>query len=207
MGCMAMNWALQNVRVTAVDLNPVSVQQTRKRFELHGLTGVIQEADAEQLPFDDNTFDYAYSWGVLHHTPGTKRAIDELYRVVRPGGEIGVMLYHRDSLLYRYIIEYVEGFLHLENTFLTPLELSSRYSDGAHAEGNPYTWPVTRQEVREKLFDKFKEVEIKVLGTDLIPILDGWFPKLGSKLLPHVLLEACARRWGWSLWITGVKAG
>ena len=136
----------------------------------------------------------------------SREAINEILRVLRPGAEVGVMLYHRNSLLYRYLVEYVEGFLHLEKAFLAPLELASRYGDGAQMEGNPHTWPVTKREVHEHLFDKFTNVEIKVLGTDLGGILDHWFPKL-SRVLPKPIIKSLARRWGWSLWITGGKPG
>jgi hypothetical protein len=43
--------------------------------------------------------DFAYSWGVLHHTPDTARALGEVQRVLRPGGELCVMLYNRHSLV------------------------------------------------------------------------------------------------------------
>ena len=72
MGCMAMNWAARGARMTAVDLNPVAVQQTEKRFKAFGLEGTFMEADGEHLPFDDNSFDYAYSWGVPASQPGTE---------------------------------------------------------------------------------------------------------------------------------------
>jgi ubiquinone/menaquinone biosynthesis C-methylase UbiE len=39
-----------------------------------------------------------YSWGVLHHTPNTEKAVAELVRVVKPGGEVKIMLYNRRSL-------------------------------------------------------------------------------------------------------------
>ncbi len=204
MGTMAMNWAQHGAIVTAVDLNPVAVEQTRQRFELLNLTGDIRQADGEALPFPDNSFDYAYSWGVLHHTPNTKRAVDELRRILKDGGRCGVMLYHRRSFLYAYLIRYCEGFLHLENTFLTPLQLASRYSDGGREEGNPYTWPVTKMEVRDVLFDRFQDVKVKVLGTDLDHIFSLLIPGLG-RFLPRFIRKAYARRWGWSLWITGEK--
>ena len=54
-------------------------------------------ADAERLPFAAGTFDAAVSFGVLHHTPDTARAIDEIRRVVRPGGVVIVMLYRRGN--------------------------------------------------------------------------------------------------------------
>jgi SAM-dependent methyltransferase len=204
MGCMAMNWAQRGARMTAVDLNPVAVAQTRRRFELFGLSGDIREVDGEVLPFDDASFAFAYSWGVLHHTPGITRAVDELFRVMVPGGRIGLMLYHRNSILYRYSIGYQEGLVSAERLFLDELELASRYGDGAREEGNPHTWPVTQREVRRDLMPKFEDVKIEVFGTDVPDLLDTWFPRL-SKIMTRGMVQALACRWGWSLWITGRK--
>jgi SAM-dependent methyltransferase len=205
MGCMAMNWALHGAQVTAVDLNPVAVAQTRRRFEIFGLAGEVQEVDGESLPFADRTFDYVYSWGVLHHTPGTKSAIDELHRVLKPGGRAGVMLYNRRSLLYRIVVRWQEGFVNLERRWLDDRALASRYADGDRREGNPHTWPVTRDEIEDDLFDRFADVQVRVLGTDVPNILNILSNELGTKVMPQASIDALARRWGWSLWTTAVK--
>jgi len=204
MGCMAMNWAQRGAEFTAIDLNPISIAQTRQRFELFELQGDIRQADAETLPFPDNTFDYVYSWGVLHHTPGTAQAIAEICRVLKPGAQAGVMLYHRRSFLFMLTVAYQEGWVNLERLFLDPLGLASRYGDGAREEGNPHTWPVTQREVRQELFRSYREVAIRVLGTDIPPILSAWKPRLGETI-GKPALAALMRRFGWSLWITGTK--
>jgi ubiquinone/menaquinone biosynthesis C-methylase UbiE len=82
---------------TGVDLTERAVGLVRRRLELEGLDADLRVADAEALPFDDETFDRVYSWGVLHHTPETEQAVREAIRVLRPGGELCVMLYARHS--------------------------------------------------------------------------------------------------------------
>lgn len=204
LGTMAMNWARQGVRMTAVDLNPTSVDQTRKRFELHNLKGDVFLSDARHLDFPDETFDYAYSWGVLHHSPNLSDSVAELMRTLKSGGGFGIMLYNRDSILYRYDVEYMEGFLHYEKRFLGPLELASRYGDGAEQEGNPHTLPVTKAEVRELMAEHSSDMAIKCLGTDLDPIFARMLPFIG-RVTPKRIKKAWARRYGWSLWICGTK--
>jgi SAM-dependent methyltransferase len=204
MGCMAMNWAARGAEITAVDLNPTAIAQTRRRFELFDLQGDIRQADAEALPFPDGTFDYAYSWGVLHHTPGTARAVAEIGRVLKPGAQAGVMLYHRRSFLFLMTVGFQEGFVNLERLFLDRLGLASRYGDGAREEGNPHTWPVTPQEVRAELFQSFRDINMRVLGSDIPPILSAWRRNLGERL-GKASLAALARRFGWSLWISARK--
>ncbi len=129
LGTMAMNWAQHGARVAAVDLNPVSVAQTARRFRHFALPGTILEMDARTLAFTREAFDYVYSWGVLHHSPELERSVHELFRVLRPGGGFGVMLYNRRSIFYLYLILYLQGYLHAESRFLNPLQLASRYTE------------------------------------------------------------------------------
>jgi ubiquinone/menaquinone biosynthesis C-methylase UbiE len=82
---------------TGVDLTEHAVALVRRRLELEGLDADLQTADAESLPFEDQSFERVYSWGVLHHTPDTGRAVREAIRVLRPGGDLCVMLYARHS--------------------------------------------------------------------------------------------------------------
>jgi SAM-dependent methyltransferase len=82
---------------TGVDLTEHAVALVRRRVELEGLEATVVQADAERLPFEDGAFDRVYSWGVLHHTPDSRRAFDEALRVLAPGGRACIMLYSRHS--------------------------------------------------------------------------------------------------------------
>jgi ubiquinone/menaquinone biosynthesis C-methylase UbiE len=84
---------------TGLDLTEAAIDLVRRRLELEGLSAHLQVADAESLPFEDRSFDLVYSWGVLHHTPDTARAVEEIRRVLRPDGEARIMLYSRRSWL------------------------------------------------------------------------------------------------------------
>src|SRR5262249_10933528 len=159
--------------------NPVSVAQTRRRFELMGLRGDIREADARHLDLPDASFDYVYSWGVLHHSPDIAGSLRELMRVLKPGGCFGVMVYNRRSVLHWYMPLYLEGFLHLERDFLDPLALASRYGDGDRAEGNPHTWPMTVDEMHTLLRPFSRDVATRILGTDVDSIFTLLLPGLG----------------------------
>jgi len=200
MGTMIMNWAQHGAEVTAVDLNPVAIAQTRRRFEVFGLTGTIREMDANTLQFGDASFDYVYSWGVLHHSPNLQKSLSELLRVLRPEGEYGIMLYNRASIYSWYLMHYLEGFLHGESRFLDSLGLASRYTDGDKEEGNPHTWPVTKREMKAILSPKSSRMEAFALGP-----VDSAFPPKVASFLPQRLLQAWVRRWGWGLYLTGNK--
>jgi len=68
----------------------------------------IFQADVFKLPFAEESFDYIYSIGVLHHTPDCEQAFKVLPRLLKPGGRIAVWLYsaynpwYRMSDLYRH---------------------------------------------------------------------------------------------------------
>lgn len=82
-----------------IDLTERAVEHTRRRLELFGLTSSLKVGDAEELEFPDKGFDLVYSWGVLHHSPDTPKAIAEVYRVLKPGGVAKVMIYHTWSMI------------------------------------------------------------------------------------------------------------
>ena len=93
-------FALNGASYTGVDLTDEAVEATRKHFGVLGLAGTFQTENAERLSFPTGTFDMVYSHGVLHHTPVPQRAIDEVYRVLKPGGKAVIMLYHKNSFNY-----------------------------------------------------------------------------------------------------------
>lgn len=204
MGTMASRWAMNGADISAVDLNPTSIEQTRRRFEIFGLKGDIHAEDANNLSFADATFDYSYSWGVLHHSPDIEKSFAEMMRVTKPGGGFGIMLYNRRSIWQWYQTEFVEGFLHYEKRFLDPLQLASRYGDGYREEGNPHTWPVTKKEMFGLLGKYSRDMKIKVYGTELDSVFRTMLPGIGL-VLPTFVKKSWARRFGWSLWMHGHK--
>jgi ubiquinone/menaquinone biosynthesis C-methylase UbiE len=97
LGSDFLRFVRAGARGTGVDLTQHAVELVRRRLDLEGLDADVLQADAEQLPFADASFDRIYSWGVLHHSPDTDRAVREAIRVLRPGGRLCVMLYARHS--------------------------------------------------------------------------------------------------------------
>jgi ubiquinone/menaquinone biosynthesis C-methylase UbiE len=92
-----VQFARSGADLSGVDLTERSVELVRQRLALEGLWSRLQVADAEALPFASDSFDVVYSWGVLHHTPDTARAMSEAVRVLRPGGRLCVMVYARHA--------------------------------------------------------------------------------------------------------------
>jgi SAM-dependent methyltransferase len=97
LGTDHVQFARAGAELSGVDLTDKGVALVRRRLELEDLSSELQVADAERLPFEDGAFDVVYSWGVLHHTPDTPRAVAEAVRVLRPGGRLCAMLYARHA--------------------------------------------------------------------------------------------------------------
>src|SRR5580698_9910755 len=77
MGLHTELMARAGARVTAVDLSPTSVEATSRRLALKGLSARVIEGDAEALPFEPNSFDFIWSWGVIHHSSRTGKVVRE----------------------------------------------------------------------------------------------------------------------------------
>jgi len=89
-GHVALEAARTQCEVTGIDYVPESVDTARRRAAAEGLEVDFQVADAEALPFADNSFDFVVSAIGVMFTADHDRAADELVRTCRPGGRIGL---------------------------------------------------------------------------------------------------------------------
>ena len=190
-GYVLSRYARAGARAFGVDLTRTAVDLARARFRLHGLAGTFLQADAERLPFGDGVFDLAVSVGVLHHVPDIGRAIEEIRRVLRPGGQIILMLYHRNSLHYRVLYP-LYGLVRPAFRGHPPAEIARRI-DGAD---NPIGRTYSRREMRG-LLSAFRDVRLEAASVPARPF----------RLLPggERLRDALARGVGWFLYATGTR--
>jgi ubiquinone/menaquinone biosynthesis C-methylase UbiE len=96
-------FACHGAKVTAIDITQARAEATAAKFKLLGVEErgcSAMQGDAEALPFPDGLFDIVYSNGVLHHTSNTASAVDEVWRVLKPGGRAVIMLYCKSSWHY-----------------------------------------------------------------------------------------------------------
>ena len=226
LGTDGAQFARAGADYTGVDLTEAAIELARKRFELFGLQGEFRIADAENLEFPDQSFDVVYSHGVLHHTPDIEAAVQEIHRVLKPGGRAIVMLYHRGSYNYRVGIRVLRragaGLLKSDagikvinlltgepvDALQERAETMRNINGGMSADqllnestdgaGNPLARVYSRPEARE-LFKEFAHVELRAffLNKRFIPIV--------GNLLPRSIESALASRWGWHLWIYATK--
>jgi SAM-dependent methyltransferase len=84
---------------TGVDVAQSAIDLARANFAQQGLEGEFHVADAERLPFPDDSFDLVYAHGVVQYTANPARLVAECRRVLRPGGEAIFQVYNRISWL------------------------------------------------------------------------------------------------------------
>jgi ubiquinone/menaquinone biosynthesis C-methylase UbiE len=98
-GTDSINFARAGAKLTVLELSEQSLEITRKRFETYGLKANFILGNGEELSsyFPDRHFDLIYSFGVIHHTPNPSAVIREIQKVIKPGGELRMMLYSKFS--------------------------------------------------------------------------------------------------------------
>ena len=106
LGTIGINFALNGVDYTGVELSDESLELTKKRFDVYGMDGNFYSGNAEQLssfvPIE--TYDLVYSFGVIHHSPHPEKILFELERYMNKDSVLKIMLYAKDSWK-NYMIE------------------------------------------------------------------------------------------------------
>lgn len=123
---------------SGLDLTPESVARVQTRLSLRQLPHrALKQGSVLQIPYDDRSFDIVFSHGVLHHVPEIVAAQREIHRVLKPGGELIVMLYARWSLNYLVAIGIVRrlGLLALHLTGRDPGGMYGQHLANARAMG------------------------------------------------------------------------
>ncbi|HKO62702.1 MAG TPA: class I SAM-dependent methyltransferase [Pyrinomonadaceae bacterium] len=198
MGTDLLQFARGGAICTGVDLTPRSIEISRHRFRLYDVPATFLIADGEKLPFPDNTFEIVYSNGVLHHTPDTVAAVQEVHRVLRPGGIAKVMLYYRHSLNYWGEIVLHRGLL--RGQLLrgdTPEQIMGRFVEYGD-DTEPLVKVYSRAQAR-RLFHSFRDIDFEINQ-----MTRSEFYALGP-LIPETLFRALRQRFGWSLIATATK--
>jgi ubiquinone/menaquinone biosynthesis C-methylase UbiE len=223
-----INFARAGATYTGVDFSPAAVELARRRFALENRSAQIIHGSITELPVGDETQDFVYSNGVIHHLPETERVVAEMYRVLRPGGRALVMVYHRGSLNYHVNIMLIRRALTLGlllpgfGRLVTRLtgenpdvlnghrgllrEHGLRYlndsqlflSNNTDGPGNPLSKVYSREDAQQ-LFGAFAEVRTSVRFLNL-----RLYP-YGEKLAETPLARMLERRFGWHLWIEAIK--
>jgi len=86
--------------VTAIDIAPRAIELATINFEQRGLQGRFEVMDGQAMSFTDESFDFVYCHTVLHFTQDPVAMINEIHRVLKPGGTALMMAINRRSWLF-----------------------------------------------------------------------------------------------------------
>lgn len=190
---------------TGIDLTEPAVEATRTRMEQMGLTSTrVLRMDAEDMTFPDDSFDYIWSWGVIHHSADTRRILEQMHRVLRPGGRTNVMVYHRSFWKY-YVFDgllkgLAQGLLFRRGSLVG---VSQAQADGAIARFyRPKEW----EALCGDLF-RIEAVEVGGLKSDVLPLPPGYLKHALLRYVPDSLSRFFTNRlrWGYFLMVEMTK--
>jgi SAM-dependent methyltransferase len=170
---------------TGIDLTEYAVRSTTKRLQhLEGNQphGKVRRMDAENMSFPDNSFDLIWSWGVIHHSANTRKIVEEIHRVLRPGGVAITMVYYRNLWNY-YLVAGLCGGIFKGTWWRTRSlhQVRQHCIDGAVARY--YTIP----EWKSLVSDLFSVEEIRIYGSksELIPLPAGRVKAVVKSVIPN----------------------
>ena len=180
-GVFTRFYARRGFKVTALDLTDTAVQITKKSLLLNNLKAEVQQGSVEDLPFNDNSFDYVVSNGVIHHTPETTKAVHEFYRVLKPGGKASLAIYYKNWFLYNPFWLIVRSMI--------PFLLKPMYG-------------------REKIFDvKTPEQFVKTYDGNNTPIAKAYTKKEAVQLFDSFVILKMRQHYFPVRFIRGLKKG
>ena len=137
---------------------PVSLMQRRLTMTGLGEPLRVVQASALALPYDDEHFDRVFSIGCLHHTGDLSRAVDEVRRVLKPGGNAVVMLYYRHSV--RQLVQPFRALASRDWRRAFAESVSGLYDQDRDGGSAPHTEYVSRRAARA-LFSRFTDARIE----------------------------------------------
>jgi ubiquinone/menaquinone biosynthesis C-methylase UbiE len=201
---------------TGINVDRGSTDMTAKALEVYAMPGKVRKCSATAMDFPDSSFDVVYSFGVLHHIPDVDRAVDEIHRVLKPGGDVLVMVYNKTSINYYVEIMFLRKLVrrvlvlpgavpflaqlgfpedklrrHLElyrsSRTMTQQEWLSRNTDGPE---NPFSKVYSATEAAN-LFRRFEVISNETYYFDP----RHWGPI--GRLLPRAGVDYLGRRLGW----------
>jgi len=183
-GAASCLFGKRGANVTSVDITENSIKITKANTRLQNLKINASQQDAEKLSFLDNSFDYIFSWGVLHHSQNTLKAFEEVARVLKKGGTGLIMVYNKNSL--RYYLNGLFWLLFKGKIFkgYNLKSVQSFYTDGFY---HKHFTPRELKRELEKLKLKCIKISITHMGTRMIPFL------------PKKTVEKIKNKYGWLL--------
>lgn len=202
-GTLSQQIALAGAQYAGLDIAQGPVDMVNSRLRQHGLEGSAVVGSMLTCPFPDESFDRVVSIGCFHHTGDTQRCLDEAWRVLKPGGQVHLMLYNRFS--YRQWLRYPiatarAAWAHFADNAMPQASESQRAAYDAHPDGKaaPETEFFSIRQVRS-MMSRYAQVACTKENCDDV----RW---RGKRVVSReALLRLIGRRAGLDIYIHAVK--
>ncbi|MEM6392546.1 MAG: class I SAM-dependent methyltransferase [Planctomycetota bacterium] len=202
-GTDTMSFAQAGADVTAVDLSEASIELAQRRASVYGMSDRVRfvQGDAEGLSdlVGDDGFDLVYSFGVIHHTPNPRAVLAQARRIIRPGGTLKVMVYHRYATKVLGILA-SRGF--------KIWDIDRLIAEQSEAQtGCPVTYSYTRDSARD-LIESAGFTAESVSIDHIFPyrikeyVKYQYRKRMPWRMVPASVFRAVERRFGWHVLVT-----
>ena len=190
-GSDAAEFARNGADYYGIDYSDESVKLAQQRFKVEELEGTFVCGDSSDVE-SYNTLpkmDLVYSYGVIHHFPAIDRIIDNVYNILKPGGEFRFMVYAKNSWKQAMI-----------NRGLDQFEAQA---------GCPYAKSYTKDDILDLLGSKFHLERLRQDHCFMYNVdaykqgryeLEPWF-----EAMPEAMREAVKEYLGWHLLVKAKK--
>jgi SAM-dependent methyltransferase len=190
-GSDAEQFARHGAEYVGIDLSKESLGLCLQRFKVFGLEGKFYEMDGGDWNSLKSLghFDLVYSCGVLHHYPEVDQVIENIHRILNPGGELRFLVYAKNSWKYAMIQKGLDQF---------------------EAQSNcPYAKAYSKEEIYDLLSGKFEVLRIRQDHCFMYNVpkyrqgeyaLEPWF-----EAMPVEMRAAVREYLGWHLLVKAQK--
>ena len=190
-GSDAAEFARNGADYYGIDYSDESIKLAQQRFKVEELEGTFVCGDSSDIESYSTLpkMDLVYSYGVIHHFPAIDRIIDNVYNILKPGGEFRFMVYAKNSWKQAMI-----------NKGLDQFEAQA---------GCPYAKSYTKDDITDLLGSKFQLERLRQDHCFMYNVdaykqgryeLEAWF-----EAMPEAMREAVKEYLGWHLLVKAKK--
>tara|TARA_Y100000748_G_C15342330_1_gene428507 strand:+ start:34 stop:654 length:621 start_codon:yes stop_codon:yes gene_type:complete len=186
-------------KVIGIDISLKSASLTNSLLNKFGdKSGIGIQGDSRFLPIQSNSVDFVFSSGVIHHSPNIQKSVDEIHRVLKPGGKFCVGLYHKNSIGWgKFLLKGLMRGNWTKKSLGQHISSQTEVSWITDEQRNPHTELFSSTEC-SKLFDNFDRIHIR----------PGNFYTPGNFLLKFLSLVENTKlmsRFGTMIYVSGSK--
>jgi ubiquinone/menaquinone biosynthesis C-methylase UbiE len=190
---------------TGIDIARENAERVKRYLGFYGYVPKVIQADVENLPFEDESFEVAFSNGVLHHTSDIEKSFREAYRVLGHKGAFYVIVYHKNSVFYLVallLFEHILRFGFMKRGLKERLSMIEYTTSHELPLVNAYTRRGLKKMLRNSGFT-VESIWVRKLVEEDLPAIP-LFARLW-RFIPPPWLDIIGRYFGWYLIVKAKK--